>query len=580
VLAHSLLVLLALSAEPAADAAASEGPEERLVAWGLARRDLEVEPAPEGRRIDQVFIEREVIFPEANPKLFDVLHVKTRDTVVRREVLLAPGERFDAARALETERNLRRLFIVAVAKVVAAKAPGGRVHVLVVTQDRWSLRLNNAFTLIGGLLQSLQLTLVEVNFNGYGQSLSVDTQLRLDTFALGQAFTERRLFGSRFSVSEAANVVFNRQTGVVEGSAGRVLLGRPLITLDQPWGVMLDAQWNVRKRRVFRGASVWQLPYADAAGSAAVPFQFDQRQLSVDLEVTRRFGDGVKVELTAAAGASQRQYVPLAESRLTDAQAAWLTANYLPRSESATLVEGQATAFSNDFRVVKNLDTFELSEDQQLGFRVSAGARWAFPSPLTTQPFVELGVTARYRFYRWDDLFSLTVATGARLRPGLPAANERLAAELLNYAPAFHGGRVVTRLLVDLRWNDLDNRQVLLGGSQGLRGAFPEQFTGRNLALLNVEYRTRPIAFALGTWLGFVLFTDVGSAFDRVLAPQATAGFGVRLLLPYFNFDVLRFDFGLHLMPQAPAPGLDRLNATWGQVNDVRPDILDRALPP
>jgi len=211
---------------------------------------------------------------------------------------------------------------------------------------------------------------------------------------------------------------------------------------------------------------------------------------------------------------------------------------------------------------------------------VTGGARWAFPSPLTTQQFIELGGAARYRFYQGDDLFTVSAAGGARIRPGTTIANERFAAEVLNYSPSFHGGRLVTRLLVDLRWNDLNNRQLLLGGSQGLRGTQAEQFTGRNMVLANLEYRTRPIAFVLGTYLGFVLFYDVGSAFDSVPVPQHTAGFGVRLLMPYFNFDVLRFDFGVHINNFAPPPGLDRLNVTWGQVNDLRPAILDSALPP
>lgn len=186
--------------------------------------------------------------------------------MVRREVLLKPGDVWDDQRALETERNLRRLFFLSVAKVVPVKAPNGRVNVLVVTQDKWSLRLSNSFTLIGSLLQFLQLTLVEVNFNGWGQSLSIDTVLRLDTFALGQSFTERRLFGSRWSFSEAATIVFNRQTGAAEGTVGQVIVGYPIITLDQPWGFLVDGAWNIRKRRIFRGANVWQLAYPDAAG--------------------------------------------------------------------------------------------------------------------------------------------------------------------------------------------------------------------------------------------------------------------------------------------------------------------------
>lgn len=573
----AFVLSMVLSATPEAQ---PSGPEEKLIVWGLKRHDLELEPNPDGKAIDEVFVEREEIFPEENPKFFDILHIKTRDAVVRREVLLKPGGVWDGQRALETERNLRRIFILSVAKVVPVKAPDGRVSVLVVTQDRWSLRLSNSFTLIGSLLQFLQLTLIEVNFNGWGQSLSIDTVLRLDTFALGQSFTERRLFGSRWSFSEAATLVFNRQTGAVEGTVGQVIVGYPIITLDQPWGFLIDGAWNVRKRRIFRGASVWQLQYPDADGSERVPYQFDQRELGLDAVVTRRFGDGVKVDLTLNAGAYLRQYTPMVESKLNAEQAAWLTSNYLPRSENATFVEGIATAFTNDFRILKNLDTYELSEDLQLGFRVTAGARWAFPSPLTTQQFIEVGGAARYRFYQADDLFTVSAAGGARFRPGTTTANERFAAEVLNYSPSFQGGRLVTRLLVDLRWNDLNNRQLLLGGSQGLRGTQAEQFTGRNMVLANLEYRTRPIAFVLGTYLGFVLFYDVGSAFDAVPVPQHTAGFGMRLLMPYFNFDVLRFDFGVHINNFAPAPGLDRLNVTWGQVNDIRPAILDSALPP
>jgi len=564
-----------LSADPPV-----QGYEAGLVAWGLERRDLALEPDPAGKRIDTIFIEREEIFAEANPKFFDFFHVRTRDAVVRREVLLEPGDVWDPQRALETERNLRALPLIAVARVVPTRAPDGRVHLLVVTQDRWSLRLSNAFTLVGGLLQSLALTLVEVNFNGWGQRLSVDTVLRLDTFSIGQSFTERRLFGSRFSFSEAANVVFNRQTGNAEGTVGQVITGAPVITLDQPLGFLVDARWNVRKRRIFRGATVWQLPYPDEASGQTVPFAFDQRELSLDVGGTRRLGSGTKVDLTLTAGAYLRQYTPSPESRLSTEQAQWLTTGYLPRSENATYAEATALVFTNQFRVLKNLDTFELSEDVQLGLRAIAGARWAFPSPLTTQQFIELGGALRYRVYAFDDLLTLSVSGGARVRPGSTIANQRLAAELLNYSPQFYGGRLVTRVLLDLRQNDLDNRRLQLGGANGLRGTFPEQFSGRNMVLANVEYRTRPVPFFVSTFLGFVLFYDVGSAYDSAPLLQHSAGFGLRLLLPYFNFEVLRFDLGVHINNLAPAPSFERLNATWGQVNDLRPPILDRALPP
>jgi hypothetical protein len=225
--------------------------------------------------------------------------------------------------------------------------------------------------------------------------------------------------------------------------------------------------------------------------------------------------------------------------------------------------------------VLRNIDTFEISEDFQLGWVAQGGVRWAFPLPFAPSSFVELGASLRYRFYKADDLFTVTVAGAMRIRPGQELANRRLAAEISNYSPQFWGGRLVTRVLVDFKGNDLDNRQLLLGGSTGLRGTYPEQFTGRNLVLANVEYRARPIEL-WSNWLGIVLFYDTGSAFDSTITLTHTLGIGFRILLPQLNKEVLRVDFGFVF--GGPIPGADRINASWGQVTDIRPEFLDQPL--
>lgn len=245
----------------------------------------------------------------------------------------------------------------------------------------------------------------------------------------------------------------------------------------------------------------------------------------------------------------------------------WFNVKYLPRSETVTYVSAFARAFPADFKILRNIDSFELSEDFQLGWLGQAGVRYAFPLPFAPAHFIEMGAAVRYRFYKADDLFTVSVSGAMRVRPGETTANRRLAAEVINYSPAFYGGRFVTRVMVDFIANDLNNRQVLLGGSTGLRGTLPEQFTGKNLVLANVEYRARPFEI-LTQWLGLVFFYDVGSAFNTTVALTHTVGFGVRLMLPQLNKEVLRFDFGLVI--GGPTPGIDRLNVTWGQVTDIR----------
>ena len=558
----------------AAPVSQDTGYEDRLIAWGLELHGRELEPSPVGKRVEEVLVASENVFAPTDPyPLFlNLIHVRTREPVIRREVLLAQGDLWDAHRVQETERNLRRLFLLAVVKVVAVKGRDGGVAVLVVTKDKWSLRLSNSFTLIGSLLQFLQLQLIEVNFNGWGQQLAVNTTVRLDTFTVGQLFVERRLLSSRWYFGESAALIFNRQTGALEGTVGSAAFGRPIITLDQEWGFLAEGTWNSRTRRVFRGATIWQLPYPDETSGETVPLVYDVREFAGEATLTRSFGRALKVDLSASLGGYSRQYKP---SLVSGDQAAWLNRNYLPRSENATYLTAWARAFPADFKVLRNIDTFELSEDFQIGWVAQGGVRWAFPLPFAPSNFVELGASLRYRLYLADDLFTVTVAGAMRIRPGQEVANRRFAAEASNYSPQFWGGRLVTRVLVDFKGNDLDNRQLLLGGSTGLRGAYPEEFAGRNLVLANVEYRARPIEL-WSNWLGLVIFYDVGSAFDAVIKPTHTVGIGFRLLLPQLNREVVRVDFGFVF--GGPIPGADRINASWGQITELRPDFLDQPL--
>lgn len=552
--------------------------EERLIQWGLELHGREREPEPAGKTLEEVLVASEEVFAPSDPypAFLNYFHVKTRDQVVRREVLIKPGDVWDAHRALETERNLRRLFLLAVVKVVPVKGKApGTVSMLVVTKDKWSLRLSNSFTLIGSLLQFLQLELIEVNFNGWGQQLALNTTIRLDTFAVGQRFIERRLFSSRWYFGEVAQLIFNRQTGALEGTSGAATFGQPIINLDPQWAFLVEGTWNVRRRRVFRGASVWQLPYPEASSTDdAVPYVYDVREFTGEATLTRSMGRELKLDLSMSLGGWSRQYKP---GLVDGAKAEWLTANYLPRSENVTFVSGYFRAFPSNFRVLRNIDTFELSEDYQLGWVAQGGVRAAFPMPFAPSHFVEMGGAFRYRIYEADDLLTLTVAGAMRVRPGESVANRRIAAEVSNYSPPLFGGRFVARVLLDLKENDLDNRQLLLGGSTGLRGAFPEQFAGRNMLLGNFEYRARPIEL-FSNWLGLVFFYDVGWVFPS----QGTAGLahstgiGLRLLLPQLNREVLQVNFGVVIGGAVPGP--DRINAGWGQVTDLRPAFLDDPL--
>jgi hypothetical protein len=569
-----LFAVLALVVAAAASDGAEAGYEDRLVAWALEQNPgRAVELHPDGLKVEEVLIAAEEVFSASDPwpNLLNVFHVRTREGVIRREVLLAAGDRWDASRIEETERILRRLFIFAVAKVIALKGHEGGVALLVVTKDRWSLRLNSDFNLVGNLLQLLRLRPTEQNFLGRNQQVLIDFLLKLDTLAISQQFQERRLFGSHLSFGESAGIIVNRQTGAFEGSSGEVLFGLPLVSLAQRWAFGVDGGWNFRTRRVFCGARLCQVSSDDLG--VKVPRAYQVRNFNAGADLTRSFGRDWKTDLTFAIGGYSVRYAAPNGSALDPDQLALLESQVLPRSEDATYVLAKVRFFKADFRVLKNFDTFELSEDYQVGPLLQAGVRCAIPTFTKTQ-FVEAGAAIRYRWLSSNEnVLTATVAAAARFIPGGPTVNRHLAAELVNASPIFEGGRLVTRVLYDVKKDDLDNRVVLLGGGNGLRGAGAELLSGKNLFLANVEYRTRP--FELSTiYVGVVLFYDAGSAFDGTVNLTHTVGVGLRILLPQFNQEAIRIDLGFVLGGNNNATA-DRFSATFGQVTDLRPAFLD-----
>ncbi len=551
------------------------GYEERLIAWALAQQQRELEPDPAGKPIEEVLVSAEDIFSASDPwpGILNIFHWRTRDFVIRREVLLHAGDTWDPETVAETERNMRRLFIFAVARVVPVKGRAGGVALLVVTKDRWSLRLNSDFLLVGDLLQFLRIRPTEENLFGRAQQWTLDFLLKLDTLQMAEIFEERRFFGTPFRFAQSAGIVLNRQTNRPEGTLGTVAIDRPLYSLEDRWGVFVSGSWNIRTRRTFCGAKLCQL--VDDSTGTSVARVYDVRELGAEARVTRSFGRQWKVDVSAAVGGYSRRYQPPNDATLGPAQLVLLGSRLLPRSEDATYLLGYVRSYRADFRVLKNLEILELPEDLQFGPLLQAGARWAIPT-FAVSSFVEVAAAARYRWLVHDDVLTLSLAGALRVLPGGKTVNRHLAGEVINYSPPFEGGRFVARVLFDLIEEDLGNRVILLGGGNGLRGAPAEILDGRNLLLANFEYRTR--AFEIQTiYVGFVLFYDAGSAFDLRPNLTHTVGVGIRIMLPQFNQETVRIDFGMVLGDDGRL-GLDRFSSTFGQITALRPAFLDDPL--
>nr|WP_228530660.1 MULTISPECIES: BamA/TamA family outer membrane protein [Myxococcaceae] len=572
----------------AAEAPRGKGYEDALVAWGLAQHGRELEPSPEGKRLEEVLVSAEDVVAQSDPypNFLNAFHWRTREHVIRREVLLEVGAPWSDARVEESVRNLRGLRAFAVVRAVAVRgrSPGG-VALLIVTKDLWSLRLNSTFSVVGSLVQLLQLQPTELNFLGLNKSVAADFILTQGSLSLGQTYVDRRLFGSRLQLREQALLVFDRHTQALEGSRGSVSLSRPLYSVLVTRGFQADVSWRFLRSRIFRGAGLWQLPYPEGE---PIPYAYDTREVEARVLHVSSYGERLKTDVGAGVGGYYGRYLPPPDAGLDGPRADYFRVHYLPRSEDAVYLTGSVRSYEARYVTLRDVDTYALSEDFQLGHSALVTARYAPPvlggGPTATH-YVELGASLRYRVQVGDGLSSLTVAGAVRrsFREGQPEpggdagwTNGRWAVEAWQASPKVLGGRFVARALLDVNVDDLQQRVSLLGGGNGLRGALVDAYAGRRVALLNLEYRTRPVVVRT-VHAGGVLFWDAGSAFDTTPAPVHSVGVGLRLLFPQFNIAPFRFDLG-YVLNGARPPFTGRIQGGAEQITEIRPSFLDAPL--
>src|SRR5437867_9246265 len=131
--------------------------------------------------IATIRVVRQDVFDLDNPDerhapyvMADRLHIETRETVIRRELLFREGDAADPDVLYESERNLRRLsFLHENTRIETVPRADGRVDVVVHTRDVWSTRPSVSFKREGDRTTG-RFSFVEDNLLGRGKSASLD----------------------------------------------------------------------------------------------------------------------------------------------------------------------------------------------------------------------------------------------------------------------------------------------------------------------------------------------------------------------------------------------------------------------
>src|SRR5262245_48329218 len=139
-----------------------------------------------GAIVGTIYIDAQDIFDINNPKEDKVLfraanrlHITTRDSVVREQLLFRSGDLYSARLLQESERILRSARYLYDASVRPIAHHDGRVDVAVTTRDVWTLNPGISFGRHGGA-NTYGFELEELNMLGSGTSLALSHKSGID----------------------------------------------------------------------------------------------------------------------------------------------------------------------------------------------------------------------------------------------------------------------------------------------------------------------------------------------------------------------------------------------------------------
>ncbi len=158
-------------------------------------------------RISVIFIDNHSVFNLSDPdleerftwayRLANSLHARTRADVIRRELLFAEGDCYNAETLRDTERVLRGADFLADVDLFGIRQPDGTVHVVVDTEDEWSTLVQPEISSRDGLTL-VGFRIGEKNFLGLGREVHLFYGEDKEEEVYGFAYRTPQLFETRW----------------------------------------------------------------------------------------------------------------------------------------------------------------------------------------------------------------------------------------------------------------------------------------------------------------------------------------------------------------------------------------------
>jgi len=204
--------------------------------------------------VDTIIIENHNIFDRDDPapdwvaRLANRLHVRTRQAVIRRRLLLNRGDPFDSARVAESERALRTLGVFRLVRVDTIRTGGGKLALRAVTADGWSTQPQASFSSVGGD-NTWDVGFIERNFLGTATQLALIYGRNPDRSHLDLQFINPHFFGRR-------TLIIARHHHLSDGYRGDWQFGLPFHETAAPHSIETYGEYARERVLRFRDAAL------------------------------------------------------------------------------------------------------------------------------------------------------------------------------------------------------------------------------------------------------------------------------------------------------------------------------------
>lgn len=447
--------------------------------------------------VRQIFDERD---PRENSGLYHLanqLHIRTKQSTIRAQLLFKVGEKYNARKLAETERNWRAVSSVYDAHVVPVKYVDGKVTVRVLTKDVWTLSPGFSLGRAGGANNS-RLDLEDSNLLGLGKSLAITHASDVDRTGDGISYGDPNVFGSRWTLA----------TGYVHASDGAqrsFALAQPFYSLDTPWTA------TVKSIKVDRTVSRYNL------GEIVDKFKREEDYY----EVSGGLSPGL------VNGWTRRVYagVRYDRNRFDQIPATSTPAAMLPPDRTLSYPFVAVEMIQDDFRKIGNQNQIGRTEDLYFGTHVYAEIGYSGTSFGANQNDV-LFTTNAAKGFQLGALTQLFVASTINSRLEGDRIRNLFADGTATYYWRWRPEDLLFVFVNGTATHALDpDSQLLIGGDTGLRG-YPLRYeSGTSRALVTVEQRfyTDWYPFRLARF-GAAIYGDVGRTWGRGVIGNSDPG--------------------------------------------------------